>query len=261
MNENEFLNFILSKVAIETSGIAMISVFDLEELGVNDVTPFEKLNLLVSTNQATHLRCYECSETCFAPVTISPQNQFSPETIFMTCKNGMGRTQVESNDLNQWQASARQIAQLVANLFGCSKPPIQKNELWQIGLVEGKHAGMLLLDFHAEDGVECIINEQRVSLIELMRFDGNNFKLDMERFKKMATAGVLNNGKVSHKQELRKQATNSRNDKLYNRYLELKKINENKSDNQIFGLIKKEVLYQNLKDTTIKRVIAEKKRC
>ena len=44
MNENEFLNFILNKVAIETTGIAIISALDLEEFKIDDVTLFEKIN-------------------------------------------------------------------------------------------------------------------------------------------------------------------------------------------------------------------------
>ncbi|MBC7752017.1 MAG: hypothetical protein H7Z73_09935 [Candidatus Saccharibacteria bacterium] len=261
MNENSFLNFILNKVAIETTGIAIISAFDLEEFKIDDVTLFEKSKLLIKTNQATRLRCFECPDTCFAPVSIYPKNQFSPETLFITCKNGMGRTQVNSQDLNQWQVSARQIAQMVAKLQGHSNTPCQKNGLWHIGLVEGKHTSMLLLDFHDDGGVQCVINEQRVPLVEVMTFDGIDFKLDVERLKKMTVVSVESNKKISHKQEIRKQATNARNDILYKRYEELKKTKKDKTDNQIYALIKNEDIGQKLELATIKRIIAEKKQC
>jgi hypothetical protein len=179
----------------------------------------------------------------------------------MTCQNGMGRIPVNAHDLNQWQVSTRQIAQTVATLCGHSKAPTQKDGLWHIGLVEGKHVGMLCLDFYAEDGVQCVINEQRVPLVEVMIFNGSQFKLDIERLKKMATAGVRNSSKVSHQQEVRKQATISRNENLYKRYLELKKTKKDKSDNQIYMLIKNEDIDQKLTVATIKRIISEKKRC
>ena len=253
MNENEFLTVILNKVAMESSGIATISTFDLEEFKIDDVTLFEKLNLITKSNPATHLVCYECDDNCFAPVSIYPENQFSPETIFMTCQNGMGRIPVNAHDLNQWQVSTRQIAQTVATLCGYSKAPTQKNGLWQIGLIEGKHAGMLCLDFYAEDGVQCVINEQRVPLVEVMIFNGTQYRLDIERLKKMATVGVQAQGKFSLQREIGKSKTQLQYTAWQEEYEEIKARHPEKTDTWIAKQIQKSDVANGRDWQTIKK--------
>ena len=165
----------------------------------------------------------------------------------------MGRTQVNMQDLNQWQVSERQIAQIVANLYGHSKAPIQKNGLWQIGLIQGKHAGMLLLDFHANDGVQCVINNERVSLVEVMTSDGNDFMFDMVRIQKMATAGVQAVGKFSLQREVGKSKTQLQYEAWQKNYKEIKSKNPTQSDVWIAQKIEKSDVANGRDWQTIKK--------
>lgn len=204
-----FLNFLLYKVRSLSSGIAIISVFDCDDLGVTDLSIFEVSGLLRKTNPATHMPCLACDDGCLAPVTIYPKSASNPEEkIFITCRNGKGRTSVHLDDLKQWQVSTRQIAKLVANLCNISQEPTQKGEQWQVSLITGKkHKGILFLDLHHDDGVQCEINGQYVPLLQVLSFDGQTFAMDVARLKVMADCGVNSTGKVSHKRELNRAET------------------------------------------------------
>jgi transcription elongation factor Elf1 len=259
MNVNETFEFLLGQLAYAGGEVLKFSTDHRNELPSESVTVLESFDIVQKTNPTNNLVCDGCEQHCDMPVQIRTFTN-KPTRAFIVCdkRDDIGRVQVDIERLNQWQVSAHQIAMIVANLYGHSKPPVQKNGLWQIGLLEGKNTGMLLLDFYTEDGAQCVINERRVPLVEVMTFDGKNFKLDMERLKKMATAGVQSRG-ISIKRELQKAATQALYSDWYEEYIKMKREHPKYNDEKISDLISKLTVGNGKSPEYIRRNMKTKK--
>ncbi len=242
MNVNETFAFLLGQLVYAGGDVLKFNADHRDDLPSECLTVLESCNIVQKTNPTNSLVCDGCEQQCDMPVQIRTVTN-KPTRAFIVCdkRDDIGRVQVDIERLNQWQVTAHQITQIVANLSGHSKAPIQKNGMWQIGLIQGNHVGMLLLDFHSDDCTQCVVNEQRAPLVEVMTFNGNDFKLDVERLKKMATKGVQSAG-ISIKREVQKAATQALYSHWHEEYKKITNEHPKYNDEKISDLISKSAL-------------------
>ncbi len=206
---------------------------------------FISAGLLAKDVKAQSLECTGCEQHCFMPVYQTDDAQ----RAFIVCddpdrQSQMGRINVPLERLQQWQASARQIAAVIADLLGFESKPVYQKEsaYYKLGMLKGSH-GRCWVSLTAQP-LALEINRRAISLNELLYFDGSELAIDEPRIYELLNSIPSDTGKAYtfdvSKREARKLATQTMYQDWHDEYLRLKRKHPRKTDTwysmQIFKL-------------------------
>lgn len=178
MDNTQALTAVIDRVS--ASGKPVRFGFDeLQEWQDGLLASFVKARLLVKDVQTQSLECTGCEHGCFMPVYYADDQQ----RAFIVCdepsmQDQMGRIAVSLPRLQQWQASAKQLAAVIADLLGVETKPSYHKEsaCYKLGMLKGDKGrrGVSL----AVQPLALVINQQSVALGELLHFEDDQLVID-----------------------------------------------------------------------------------
>lgn len=196
---------------------------------------FLAVGLLAKNVKAHSLLCTGCEQHCFMPVYQTDDEQ----RAFIVCDNPdkqeqMGRIQVPLERLQQWQASARQFAAVVAGLLGFESRPVyqQASASYRLGMLKSD-GGRRWVSLTAQP-LALEVKRYEVPLSDLLYFDAEGLGIDKPRIDGLLNSTPSDTGKAYtpdvSKQEAGKLATLAMYKDWHDEYLRLKQKHPNKSD-------------------------------
>jgi len=184
---------------------------------------------------AQSLECNGCEQFCFMTVYQTDDVQ----RAFIVCddpdrQSQMGRINVPLERLQQWRASARQVATVISGLLDLeSKPVYQKDAAsYKLGMLKGKH-GRRWVNLKIQP-LALEINRHIISLSDLIYFVGNELSIDKTRIDELLNSAPNDTSKAYtpdvSKRETSKLATQAMYQDWNDAYLALVKKHPNKKD-------------------------------
>lgn len=212
--------------------------FGFDELQSWPPAAFQSLiqvKLLTKTVQAQSLRCHGCEFGCFMPVVLTED----VARAFIVCEepeqqSRMGRVAVPLPKLQQWQASAKQVAALLANLLELESKPeyLKESGSYKLGMLKGSKGRRWAI--LTSQPLALSINQQSIPVSELLYFDSDVLVIDRLRVDELLNASSNRTGKPyvadTSKQELGKLATQAMYKNWHDEYQKLKRQHPTKSD-------------------------------
>lgn len=118
MNNSQALSAVIDRVDASSKPVSF-GYDELQHWQDRVVKAFVALGLLTKGTQAPSLKCTGCENHCYMPVCFSED----AKRAFIVCddpdqQDRMGRINVPPPRLQQWQASAKQLAVVIAGLLG-----------------------------------------------------------------------------------------------------------------------------------------------
>lgn len=193
------------------------------------------LGLLSKGVNTTSLMCTGCEQHCFMPVNLTEDAQ----RAFVVCddperQSHMGRIAVPLARLQQWQASTRQFARVVAGLLDLDwKPDFHKaSAIYRLGMLPSK-GGRRWVSMKVQP-LRLEINRQVLPLADVLFFTGGALELDQPRVKELLDAPPSDTGKTyisdTSKREASKLATRAMYRDWHDEFLLLQGKHPSKSD-------------------------------
>ncbi|MCU7841661.1 MAG: hypothetical protein KZQ94_20080 [Candidatus Thiodiazotropha sp. (ex Troendleina suluensis)] len=231
---NQALTALMAHVDASDAPVSL-GLDELQKWRQGVLEAFLGLGLLVKDVKAKSLVCSGCEQQCFIPVYLTDDEQ----RAFIVCddpdrQSQMGRVTIPLARLQQWQASTRQFAEVVAGLLGFdTKPDFHKaSASYRLGMLKSKGGRRWVSITVQPLAVE--INRQTVPLADLLYFSGESLELDQPRIDELINAIPSDAGKAytpdTSKREARKLATQAMYQNWNDEYLSLQLKHPGKSD-------------------------------
>lgn len=170
---------------------------------------FLQLGLLVKDVNTQSLECLGCEHRCIMDVLLTEDTK----RAFIVCEHPdmqdhMGRIQVPLERLKQWQASAKQFANVIAGLLKLDTKPAYSKETatYKLGMLasaKGRRWAIL----HTQP-LRLEIAGHFVPLADVLFFNGGELVLDLDRVQSMLNANAANVGKAYTPKIDKRQAGN-----------------------------------------------------
>ncbi len=234
MNDDQVLNAVIERVG----GSGKPVRFGFDELqawpeGVHKL--LVKAGLLVKGVQAQSLVCSGCENACAMPVVFTEGAQ----RAFIVCDDAdkqdhMGRIAVELSRLGQWQASANQVAVVIAGLLGVDAKPVYQKESasYKLGMLKGRKGRRAVV--LNNQPLALSINQHVIPVSELLYFEAGELAIDLAQVDEVLNASKPAAGKAykpnTSKREAGKLATEAMYQDWKDAYLTLKKELPKKTD-------------------------------
>jgi len=142
---------------------------------------FEEAGWIKPSTPAQTVVCPGCEESCFMPVHSSPPRNGKPARHYVACdvRDDMGRVHIESELLQTWQITGKQVATWMARVLGLKGKPKANRErgVIEIGTVQGKKRTGLL-ELSQGESVLLKSGEHPLHLSEVVYFDGGKIQID-----------------------------------------------------------------------------------
>lgn len=191
---------------------------------------FVMAGLLAKDVKAQSLECVGCEQHCFMPIYQTDDAQ----RAFIVCddpdrQSQMGRINVSLERLQQWQASHRQFAGVVAGLLGIESKPVYQKESanYKLGMLKSSRGRCWVCLTVQPLALE--INRHAISLNDLLYFDGDELAIDEPRIDELLNSASSDTGKAYtpdvSRRETRKLATQAMYQDWHDENLRLKKQN------------------------------------
>lgn len=196
---------------------------------------FITTGLLSQDVNTQSLMCTGCEQQCFMPVYLSDDAQ----RAFIVCDDAdqqdqVGRINIPLERLQQWQASTRHFAGVVAGLLELkAKPDYQKNSAsYQLGMLKSK-GGRRWVSLTVQP-LAIVINRHETLLNELLYFEDDELVIDKPRINELLNSPPSDTAKVYtpdvSKREERKLATQAKHQDWHDAYLHLKETHPTKTN-------------------------------
>ncbi|RLA51510.1 MAG: hypothetical protein DRR42_10150 [Gammaproteobacteria bacterium] len=219
---------------------------------------FQVAGLLAKDVNTQSLTCTGCEKHCFMPIYQTDDGQ----RAFIVCddpdkQDQMGRIEVPLERLQQWQASARQFARVIAGLLGFeSRPVYQKTSVsYALGMLKSER-GRRWVSLTVQP-LALEINRHAVILGELLYFDAEKLVIDCPRIDELLGLAPSDTGKTYtpdvSKREERKLATQAMYQDWHDEYLALKQKHSNKPNTWYSMQISKMDIAQGKDSETIRK--------
>lgn len=257
MDNNQALTALIEHVSASDEPVSL-GWDELQQWQNGVLARFLMAGLLSQDVKAQSLVCSGCEQYCFMPVYQTDDEQ----RAFIVCddpdkQDQMGRVQVPLERLQQWQASARQFAGVIAGLLAFEPKPVYQKTSACYAL------GML----HSDGGRRWVslmvqplvleINRHAAPLNELLYFDGEALVIDERRIDELLNSVPSDTGKAYipdvSKREARKLATQAMYQDWHDEYLSLKQKRPHKTDTWYSMQIAKLGIAQGKDSETIRK--------
>jgi hypothetical protein len=180
VNSENLLFELIERISSQHGAVVFINRQELKEWPNDTLETFKSQRLLTQARPAQSASCPGCERDCVMPVHIlTDQRGESQAVIVCDKRSDMNRVKVPIDRIEQWQASADSIADLLAKLLGLNRSKSHSfvADRWEIGMFKGiKHSGHLVLN--TGDQLELTLAGYTIPLAEALSFDGQCFKVD-----------------------------------------------------------------------------------
>ncbi|MDB4222361.1 hypothetical protein N9850_01210 [Granulosicoccus sp.] len=219
---------------------------------------FLAIGFLSTDVKAQSLVCMGCQQQCFMPVYQTDDGR----RAFIVCddpdmQTQMGRVKVPLERLQQWHASARQFAGVVAGLLGFdTKQEFQKTAAsYRLGMLNSE-GGRRWVSISVQPlGVE--INRRSVPLTDLLYYSEDVLVLDQPRIDELLNSITSDSRKpytpIVSKRETRKLTTQAMYQDWHDEYLSLQRKHPHKSNTWYSLQISKLPIAQGKDSETIRK--------
>ena len=234
---------------------------ELQLWGEGVLEGFVAAGLLTKDVNARSLQCSGCEYHCFMDVLLANDES---ERAFIVCDHAemqaqMGRINVPPERLQQWQTSAKHLAELLSGLLRFEiKSEYQKQaSSFKLGMLKGNKGRCWVMLQTQPLALE--INRLTVPLGDLLYFDDDVLLIDMARVDELLNATPKDTGKAYSpnvsKQEARKLVTQVMYQDWNDEYLRLKKKHPDKSDTWCSMQIAKLLIAKGKDSETIRKIM------
>src|SRR5277367_329251 len=131
---------LLARVGASKGATVLVSEEELGHWPMASVEAMKAKRLLVKARPAVSAVCPGCEQECVMEVHTLPSGPRNPRP-FIVCdkRSDINRVAVPISRLEQWQASASSIANLIASLLGSRRPDADDVSpgRWEIGVFKG----------------------------------------------------------------------------------------------------------------------------
>jgi hypothetical protein len=216
VNSENLLFELMARISSQQGGCVYINNEELKEWPSDTLETFKSQRLLTKARPAQSALCPGCERDCVMPVDILTGHS-DESRAFIVCdkRSDMNRVKVPIDRIEQWQASADSIADLLAKLLGLNHSNSHSvvPDRWEIGVFKGtKHSGHLVLN--AGDQLELTLAGHTIPLAEALSFDSQCFKVDKRKLAKLVDNPAQGGGDV--------ESATQRRERLKKRVQELK---------------------------------------
>lgn len=179
MTESDLLEAVLDRLGSAEAAESFFGADEVADWPPGALEAFIRHGLLRRAQPAQVIECRGCEENCFMPVQVFPAEGGRPARAFIACdrRDDVGRVAVDFHRLEQWQATCRMIAAVLARLLGFSEPSPADGGQWHIGVLKGKkHKSPVVL--LAGDSLTLSLAGYAVPLVDVLAIEENALALD-----------------------------------------------------------------------------------
>ena len=198
MTPEDALIELLDRVAALQGAPALLNADELSQWPGDAVAAMKAQRLITRARPASSAVCPGCEEQCVMAVHTIPAPSGDPALIIVCDKrDDISRVPVPVARLEQWQASADSIADLLASLLSLQRSSMGSSSegRWEIGAYRGaKHASHLVL--LAGDNLTLTLAGHSIALAEVLAIDGDTIKLDKRRLARLVDQPIAGAGDV-----------------------------------------------------------------
>jgi hypothetical protein len=180
MTPDAALAELLARLGGSPGAAVLISEQELNTWPLEAVKAMKSQKLLVSARPASSVVCPGCEQECVMRVHSLPQKTRGP-AAFIVCdkRSDINRVAVPISRLEQWQASASSIADLIARLLDLRRPDADDTSAgrWEIGMFKGskRSSHVVLL---GGGRPTLTLAGHSIALADILAFASTGFKLD-----------------------------------------------------------------------------------
>ena len=184
---------------------------------------FVGVGLLVASNHTQSLECHGCEHRCFRGVELTGDKQ----RAFIVCdhmdmQSQMGRISIPLQRLQQWQASPRQFAVVIANLLGFegAQQSVKGAASYKLGMLKS-NGGRRWVSL-AVNPLTIVINQHATPVGDLLYVENNTLGVDRERIEELLNAPTKNDKAYTpstDRLDARRQATQAMHQDWKDAYL------------------------------------------
>jgi hypothetical protein len=174
-------------------------------------------------------------------------------------RDDVGHIPVETESVQQWQCSMRQVTEFIAVSLDI-KPrnkQVDGEKIWEIGLIAGKKfSKTLYLKADGDLTLSAGKNGKEKPLAEVIVFENGKYTINKKEITRMVDSAdhIAKNILTVSSKDWREAKTKERNSELQERYKELKKMYPDKSDDWCARKIaKEEDIAKGLSPETIRK--------
>ncbi len=261
MTLDDVLKEILDHLPV-TDHVAVIGWDIVQQWPVDTIARLKQAGILKTAPSAQSITCNACEKHCFMDVFTLTSHDVASIRAFIVCDDAemqsqIGRVRIPLERLQQWQASHRQLAGVVAGLLGIESKPIYQKESanYKLGMLKSSR-GRRWVCLTAQSLV-LEINRHAISLNDLLYFDGDELVIDELRIDELLNSVPSDTDKTYapnvSKREARKLATQAMYQDWHDEYLKLKRKHPRKTDRWYSMQIAKLSLAQGKDSETIRK--------
>ena len=215
MDKNQALALLFDRMSA-TGKPVHVGYDEVLEWQVGALEGLIAFGVLSKSVDAKSLQCMACEHHCFMDVLLTEDEQ----RAFIVCdqpemQSQMGRIKVPLERLQQWQASPKKIAGVVAKLLGFENAPDnQKNRaVYRLGMLKAKKGRRWVSITVKPLTIE--VNGHIVPLDELMYFDGGDLLIDWARINTVLHLAAARNSKAYTPDTIKREKRNLDTQAMY----------------------------------------------
>lgn len=257
MNSSQALSALIESVSMSSKSVSF-GYYELQQWQDGVLKAFVAAGLLTKGTQTQSLECAGCENHCYMPIYFSEDSR----RAFIVCddpyqQSRMGRINVPLPRLQQWQASAKQFALVVAVLLGMSDKPDYQNETasYKLGMLKGDK-GWRWLTLRTQP-LLLEANRQTVPIADLLCFSDYRLEIDSLAVEALLNATPSNTGNDytpnTSKREASKQDTQAMYQDWRDTYQALLQKHPRKPDTWYSNQIAKLPISQGRQAETIRK--------
>lgn len=230
MTQNDVLLSLLE--AMDATGEAHFVGWDTaQQWSDGTLGTFLATGILTTAKPALSVECQKCPKRCFMDVHQLPGRDNKPTRAFVTCddpemQGQMGRIEIPTERLQQWQVTALQLAKVIARLLDieCKSEDRHGQINIRVGMVKGKN-GRRWLSLN-KSPLTLEIYDHQLPLEELLFFEDGALAIDRMRIEQLINKASGSGGKKykpsTEKREAGKRKTEAMYEDWQEEYIKLR---------------------------------------
>jgi len=268
MSLDKAFHELIEALSQSDNGAYLVNWHNTRQWPNNTLERFLSLGLLHHAKRADEIICRKCINHCPIPVHIREEDGKAVRAFGLCCDSDMqeemGILNFSIDQLKQWKLTTLTLAKVIHSLVEI-EPELEyqsTQNFIKIGFIKnGKKRRALALLTHP---LRLDINDHTLAITEVCYFEGNELIIDIDLLKSCASKPPKTKKegyqKSTTRQQARKLTTEARNKGIQEEYRKLRKKypwSSFHTDKWIAREIKKQGLDEDLKESTIIRVMKE----
>jgi hypothetical protein len=183
---------LLARLGASKGAAVLISGEELNHWPAVAIRAMKSRNLLVKARPAASVVCHGCEQECVMPVHTRPaETRIASPFIVCDKRSDINRVAVPIIRLEQWQASGRAIANLLAALLGLRSPDSGDTSTgrWEVGVFKGAKGSSHLV-LLADGRLTLTLGGYSIPLADFLVLGDNGFTLDRRTLTRMVDKPV-----------------------------------------------------------------------